>query len=181
MSEIVPSDKLRVVSATLPKFPQYIVYANGRVWSKFRNAWLRPTRHTCGYAEVTLYDGKGGHQPFLLHRLILLAFVGSAPTGQQARHLNDVKLDNRLSNLAWGTPQENHRDLMRNVRHNCLRQTNPFRATGDRGVNTKFSDEQCEEMRRMKQSGQYTLCRICNIMDISETQLLRILKGKRHD
>lgn len=48
--------------------------------------------------------------------LVLEAFVGvrPPPPGDQARHLNDVKDDNRAVNLAWGTQSENMRDAVRN-------------------------------------------------------------------
>lgn len=52
-----------------------------------------------------------------VHREVLKAFTGPAPEGQEARHLNDVKSDNRLINLAWGTRTENMDDLVRNGKH----------------------------------------------------------------
>jgi hypothetical protein len=44
---------------------------------------------------------------------VLAAFVGPRPPGQEARHLDGNKTDNRLSNLAWGTPLENAADKQR--------------------------------------------------------------------
>ena len=58
-------------------------------------------------------DGK----EYALHRVILETFVGPAPEGAVARHLNDVRTDNRLENLAWGTQQENVDDMLRNSGH----------------------------------------------------------------
>ncbi len=49
-----------------------------------------------------------------VHRLVLEAFVGPCPPGQQCRHLNDIPSDNRLENLRWGTPKENGEDRVRN-------------------------------------------------------------------
>lgn len=46
----------------------------------------------------------------LVHALVLEAFVGPAPDGYETRHLNGVRNDNRLSNLAWGSKLENMRD-----------------------------------------------------------------------
>ena len=42
-----------------------------------------------------------------LHRIVLRCFVGPAPDGYVAMHLNDDKSDNRLSNLKWGSQNEN--------------------------------------------------------------------------
>ena len=46
----------------------------------------------------------------LVHQLVLLAWVGERPSGHVARHINSVRTDNRLANLAWGTERENHND-----------------------------------------------------------------------
>lgn len=48
------------------------------------------------------------------HHLVLEAFVGPCPDGQQARHLDDDKLRNELENLAWGTSVQNTADAIRN-------------------------------------------------------------------
>lgn len=55
--------------------------------------------------------------------LVLAAFVGPRPSGLVARHLNDVRSDNRLANLTWGTPSQNSYDAVRNGRNHCANQT----------------------------------------------------------
>ncbi len=42
------------------------------------------------------------------------AFVGQVPEGNIVRHLNDVKWDNQLDNLAYGTLSENYWDAVDN-------------------------------------------------------------------
>jgi hypothetical protein len=46
----------------------------------------------------------------LVHRLVLLAFIGPPPNKTETRHLNGNGQDNRLSNLCWGTKQQNEAD-----------------------------------------------------------------------
>lgn len=58
-------------------------------------------------------DGK----EYMLHRVVLETFVGPPPPGSYGRHLNDDRSDNRLENLAWGTPQDNVNDMLRNRGH----------------------------------------------------------------
>ena len=43
-------------------------------------------------------------------RMVLEAFEGPCPVGEEARHLNGVSADNRLINLAYGTPKQNAED-----------------------------------------------------------------------
>ena len=52
----------------------------------------------------------------LVHVLVLEAFVGPRPAGHEGRHLDDVRSNNTLSNLAWGTQGENYQDALRNGR-----------------------------------------------------------------
>lgn len=46
----------------------------------------------------------------LVHRLVLEAFIGPCPKGMETLHGNGGQYDNSLSNLCWGTKEENARD-----------------------------------------------------------------------
>jgi hypothetical protein len=54
--------------------------------------------------------GLGANNTKLVHRLVLLAFVGEPKNGQECLHTNGNPQDNRLSNLRWGTRVENKND-----------------------------------------------------------------------
>lgn len=51
-----------------------------------------------------------------VHQLVLESFIGPCPAGHEALHANDIKGDNTLSNLSWGTKSDNQRDAIRNGR-----------------------------------------------------------------
>lgn len=62
-----------------------------------------------GYRRVCLRAG-GQSRTSVIHRLVLEAFVGPAPSPQhQCNHKNGVKSDNRVENLEWVTQRENIR------------------------------------------------------------------------
>jgi hypothetical protein len=76
-----------------------------------------------GYCQVSLWR-EGKRKVFSVHRLVLLAFVGKCPTGYEVRHLNSIKTDNRLVNLAYGTHSENVIDTI-NLGRNSRQKLNP--------------------------------------------------------
>lgn len=111
----------------------YEVSNRGGVRSLHRNRCkvLSTPPDGVGYPQVNLYvDGKITHTT--VHVIELTAFAGECPPGQEARHLNDVKTDNRWpENLCWGTPVENQADRIpngtsnRGERHGLSKLTEP--------------------------------------------------------
>lgn len=91
----------------------YAVRDDGVVLSRKNNRWglsnawrpLRPARGKNGYLMVAL-NGKTEY----VHSLVCSAFHGDRKHGDEVRHLNGIKTDNRVSNLAWGSRQENMLD-----------------------------------------------------------------------
>lgn len=60
--------------------------------------------------------GRTASVQVLLHRLVMEAFVGPRPPGMVIRHLDGNPRNNRLDNLAYGTPAENSADMIRHGR-----------------------------------------------------------------
>ncbi|GAA1720478.1 NUMOD4 motif-containing HNH endonuclease [Dietzia cercidiphylli] len=106
-----------------------------------------------GYCCVTLSQG-GRNRTVKVHRLIFEAFVGPIPEGAIVRHLNDVKTDNRLENLALGTHADNRHDSVRNGTHH---QANLTRCPGGHlydEANTRYMQpgnrRYCGECHRLR-------------------------------
>lgn len=57
------------------------------------------------------------------HRIVLLAFVGPAPKGQEGCHADGNPLNNRLDNLRWDTRSGNVQDSIRHGTHWASNQT----------------------------------------------------------
>jgi thymidylate synthase (FAD) len=96
----------------------YEVSDQGRV----RRVGCQPKRPTPGandYDVVSL-SRSGETSVRTVHSLVLESFVGAAPSGHEARHRNDNRADARLSNLVWGTPQQNADDRVRSDRQQRL-------------------------------------------------------------
>lgn len=81
----------------------------------------RPT--TRGHWAVRLFRG-GRSKQYLVHRLVLEAFVGPCPPGcVLGLHRDDNPLNNTPANLYWGTHADNARDRLRNGRYPNARKT----------------------------------------------------------
>ena len=59
-----------------------------------------------GYYRVQLWKNSIGKM-YKVHRLVYEAFNGQIPEGLQVNHINEIKTDNRISNLNLMTPKEN--------------------------------------------------------------------------
>lgn len=69
---------------------------------------LQPGCTFGGYLQYHLYDGDR-KQSWTAHALVLTVFVGPRPHGAEGMHLDHDKQNNAVSNLRWGTRQENER------------------------------------------------------------------------
>lgn len=80
---------------------------SGKVYEKaIRGHMLRPGRMPGGHMSVSL----GRKNSRCVHDLVLTAFEGPRPEGQEARHLDGAPANNRRGNLAWSSRGDNGRD-----------------------------------------------------------------------
>ena len=94
--------------------PGYMISDKGRVWSIKSQQFIKPKpMDRKGHLGVCLsVDGEPRY--YYVHRLMAKAFIPNPDNYPIVRHLNDVKYDNSLENLAWGTKKDNALDAIRN-------------------------------------------------------------------
>ena len=99
----------------IPEYEGYQVSNLGRVKSleridalghRLKEKILKPSISHNGYYRVCLHKNSIGKM-HVVHRLVWIAFNGPIPEGLQVNHINEIKSDNRLSNLNLMTPKEN--------------------------------------------------------------------------
>lgn len=101
---------------TIPGYSCYCAKSDGTMLSLRRGNIRRLSGYINedGYLTVTVINDHGKKSKTLVHRLIALAFLGPAPFGGAvARHLDGNQLNNRASNIAWGTVKDNYLDAIR--------------------------------------------------------------------
>lgn len=94
--------------------PGYMISDHGRVWSEKSKIFLKPKPlDRSGHLGFALSVNGRPHYVYL-HRLMAEAFIPNPENYPIVRHLNDMKDDNDLKNLAWGTQRHNWEDSVQN-------------------------------------------------------------------
>lgn len=145
----------------------YDVSDLGQVRSAKTGRVLKPGVHPKGYRSLVL-SVAGVRRSVLVHRLVLMAFIGPCPDGQEARHGDGVRSHNTLANLSWGTPTENAHDKRRHGTSGA----------GERNPSAKISDAQALDVLIRASQGESQRS-IARAMGISQPQVSRIVTGKR--
>lgn len=94
-----------------------------------------------GYVRVHL-SGKN-RRCASVHALVLTAFKGPKPVNQVGRHMDNVRHNNTVENLQWGTQKENVADR---IRHGTYYQ-------GSRHPNSKLTESDVATIRALSESG----------------------------
>jgi hypothetical protein len=97
----------------------------------------------CGYPELVLARN-GVLVTRRVHALVLAAFRGPRPPGCEASHLNGIRTDVRLDNLAWETPVEN---AARKVSHGTTNR-------GERSATAKMTERDVRDARARHAAGE---------------------------
>ena len=154
--------------------PGYMISDKGRVWSIKSQQFVKPKpMDRKGHLGVCLsVDGEPRY--YYVHRLMAKAFIPNPDNYPIVRHLNDVKYDNSLENLAWGTKRDNALDAIRN---------------GISYMPTKEDIEKCCEARRRPikaidlETGKELIFRGQNeasrILRIHQANIWKVLNGQR--
>ena len=89
-----------------------------RKWDGFRTVKgreLKLSKTPKGYLVATIYK-EGERLRKGVHCLVAESFLAKPLGTDRVLHNNDVKTDNRLTNLRWGTHQDNMEDAIKNDR-----------------------------------------------------------------
>lgn len=134
---------------------RYDVSDQGRVRSWLGHGVTPPPRilrtdpDRNGYQRVRLStDGRKSIR--MVHRLVLLAFVGPCPDGQEGRHRNGDNRDNRLANLGYSTHSVNILDKLAHGTHTNANKTHCPRGHAYTPENTRVQVKRTTASRKCR-------------------------------
>lgn len=149
--------------ASIPRAPKYEASNLGRIaiFDDGVREILEPRKNRQGYLQVRLRT-EFGSRIFLVHRLVLEAFVGPCPPGMMCRHFPDrTRSNNQLSNIQWGTAKENSADM---IVHGTRAKT--------------VSDEDARAILRLWQNG-VSYMRIARMARMRKCEVIAFVMGRR--
>ena len=92
----------------------YLISNLGNIYSRKTNKILKSV-NSKGYRYITIYT-QNGQVTYSVHRLVAKSFVVNYNNKPHVNHINEIKSDNRSSNLEWCTHKENMNHGTRNQR-----------------------------------------------------------------
>lgn len=154
--------------------PNYVVSDDGLLWSRHVagsvnriGKWRKIKRcysKSIGYYVVNL---KG--KTHLIHRLVLLAFVGPCPEGMEGCHFDGNRLNNNLTNLRWDTRKANCADTAKHGRM----------LIGENAPRAKLTNDTVVEIRRLYATGNYTMQSLSVWSGVNLSSIHNIIHRKR--
>jgi len=136
-------------------------------WESETNEWhqLKPQLRR-GYLRVGLTRNGKLHWRSV-HRLVLEAFVGACPPGLEACHYDGNRLNNRLDNLRWDTPEANIQDKHRHDRV----------VRGSRSGRAKLTEGDIPVVRQLRAEGA-SYGEIAAAYGLTRATVIALLKGR---
>lgn len=146
---------------------KYQISNYGRIFGLVKKIERKFTLNESGYHRILLQIKKQ-HKTFLVHRLVMLTFVG--PSDLTVNHIDGNKLNNMLKNLEYCTSKENTKHAWRTGL--CK----PFK--GENHGNSKLNDKQVRNVKMLLNDG-LTQRKIAKIYGVSQ-KLIYLIKHNRN-
>lgn len=163
MNHVAKVEKMPEIRWCGEEYPNWHADDEGRVYKNGVEVAPYPI-----YRGHRYYRVRENGKDIKVHTLVCTAFHGPRPPGNECRHLNDVKTDNRAENLCWGTMAENQRDAVINGVNRSL--------PGEKHGMAKLTDDAVRTIRRIYAGGGISQQKLADIYGITQRQISNIVR-----
>jgi len=102
-------------------YPNYLIYPDGRIWSKPRHRakgrYLTQWDNGRGYLRVKL-SHDGVVKQIRVHRLVAFHYIPNPENKSEINHIDGDKTNNSVENLEWATRIENLNGFKKHHKNN---------------------------------------------------------------
>ena len=126
-------------SIPVPGYEKYRVFQDGRIWSHARlpGKFLNLNPDGRGYHTVCLFRDSVAKK-MKVHRLVALAYIPNPGNKPMVDHINQVRNDNRISNLRWATRSENFQNTGKQINNKSGHKSISYDTGNDRWTFAKM-------------------------------------------
>jgi hypothetical protein len=144
----------------------YIVYSDGRVWSKHLKRFKKCGINKSGYYFTVLNRRATDRINTTIHRLIAQTFIPNPNNLSAVHHRNNSKLDNRVENLEWISPVDNSKKAKEDGLY----------PKGENSSCVKLTEEQAKKIKYEHKD--LTIRKIGKLYKVHHSQVISIRSGK---
>lgn len=155
----------------------YLIYSDGRVFSKKINKFQSPRKHSKGYLRCTIH-GKDKY----IHRVVGECFLEKKEGFYEINHKDGNKENNNVSNLEWTNRQGNNQhafEIGLRTSEEMIKMSMSEGAVASRRRRRKFTDKQAMEIIDLIKCG-YGDTFIAKKYDCSRGVIYSIRAGKSY-
>jgi RNase P/RNase MRP subunit p29 len=150
----------------------YLIYSDGRLYSKKGNRFLKGKIDNVGYQVYRLAikneaTGKMGKMLYA-HRLVAEYFIPNPDNLPYVHHKDEDKLNNNVNNLEWISPSDNYLEHLKNSSRKI------------RKARYKLKDLDGEEWRIVQQNPLYSISNKGRVINNKTNRLLVIDKYQKY-
>jgi hypothetical protein len=149
---------------------KYVIYKDGRVWSKKSYQYLKPQTNIKGYYHYSLCG-----ETITMHRLLAYLYVDGYKKGLVVNHIDGNKKNNNIDNLEWISNRDNSRHWI-----------DSLDGETKQGTIRMFNKDEVKEVKRLyslwkdNKDRRYTSPRLAKMYNVSKVTIMNIINGKRY-